>query len=44
MSLTGLNEDSYRFVKANGALEGDTRYAGFAATAFESPVALELRF
>lgn len=39
-----LPEDNYRFVNTNGASEGEIRYAGFTVSAFESPLALELRF
>jgi hypothetical protein len=39
-----LPEDNYRFVNTNRASEGEIRYAGFTVSAFESPVALELRF
>ena len=37
-------DDNYRFVNASGAAEGEIRFAGFTVSAFESPVALELRF
>jgi hypothetical protein len=39
-----LPDGDYRFVNANGADEGEIRYAGFTVEAFESPVALVLRF
>lgn len=39
-----LPEGDYRFVNAEGAGEGEIRYAGFTVEAFESPVALVLRF
>ena len=37
-------QGDYRFVNVNGASEGEIRYAGFTVEAFESPVALVLRF
>ncbi|UCF20034.1 MAG: hypothetical protein JSU87_01070 [Gemmatimonadota bacterium] len=39
-----MPEDNYRFVNVNGAPRGEIRFAGFTVTAFESPVALEMRF
>lgn len=39
-----LPEDNFRFVNTNRAAKGEIRYAGFTVSAFESPVALELRF
>ena len=39
-----LPEGDYRFVNAEGAEAGEIRYAGFTVEAFESPVALVLRF
>jgi hypothetical protein len=39
-----LPEDNYRFVNTNGASQGEIRFAGFTVSAFENPVALELRF
>ena len=39
-----MPEDNHRFVNTNGASEGEIRFAGFTVSAFESAVALELRF
>jgi hypothetical protein len=39
-----LPDDNYRFVNTNRATEGEIRYAGFTVSAFENPLALELRF
>lgn len=39
-----MPQDNYRFVNAQGASEGEIRFAGFTVTAFESPIALVMRF
>lgn len=39
-----MPDDNFRFVNVNGAAQGEIRFAGFTVTAFESPVALEMRF
>jgi hypothetical protein len=39
-----LPEGDFRFVNTNGASDGEIRFAGFTVSAFESPVALQLRF
>jgi len=39
-----MPDDNYRIVNVSGAPRGEIRFAGFTVTAFESPLALEMRF
>jgi hypothetical protein len=39
-----MPDGDFRFVNTNEASQGEIRFAGFTVSAFESPVALELRF